>query len=98
MKKLFFLVSMAMMVQYSFGQLAYHQNNLLLNGGMYSLIPAESVHIPQPVRNAWQKDYSGVKGEKWFQDENGFMACYDFKNFQSRVLYDAEGKVLMHSR
>ena len=98
MKKLFLIATIAMIIQNSFAQLAYNDKKVLNNEKVYSDIPLKSVSVPQQVRDAWQKDYSSVKGEKWYQTSGGYIACYDYKNFESRVLYDFEGKVVMHSR
>jgi len=98
MKKLFLIAVIAISIQNSFAQLAFNDKNMLHNERINSDIPLKSVKVPQSVRDAWKNDYSSVKEMEWYQTPHGFMACYEFKNFQSRVLYDADGNVVMHSR
>ena len=98
MKKLFLIAVIAICIQDSFAQLAFNDKNLLHNERVNSDSPLKSMNVPQAVRDEWKKDYSSVSGMEWYQTPHGFMACYEFKNFQSRVLYDAEGNVVMHSR
>src|SRR5437773_998078 len=98
MKTLLLIASIALTLQHSFAQLAFNEKDIFHGERIYSDVPLKTASVPEQVKEMWQKNYSIVKGEQWYQTTNGYMACYDYRDFQSRVLYDAGGNVVMHSR
>jgi hypothetical protein len=54
--------------------------------------------VPAEVRNAWEKQHSAVTGEQWYKTDEGFIAYYPYRELQSRISYDANGKILTTSR
>ncbi|HYV91828.1 MAG TPA: hypothetical protein VE978_08595 [Chitinophagales bacterium] len=102
MKKFLLPAVFALLIENSFAQ--QNQNSVSSdNASHQEKINSDhsrlkSSNLPQPVRDSWKKNYSAIKGAQWYKTADGYMVYYDYKNFQSRILYGADGNVRMHSR
>lgn len=76
-------------------------NNQLGATKMEQLYPGHTMlkteEVPQAVRNSWQGDHSAVNGEEWYKEDSGYVVYYLSKKLQSRILYTANGEMVMRS-
>lgn len=52
--------------------------------------------VPAPVIQSFQKEFPGVKVEKWEKEGANFEAEFDLNKIENSVVYDAGGKQLEH--
>ncbi len=52
--------------------------------------------VPAPVIKSFQKEFPGVKVEKWEKEGANFEVEFDINKIENSVVYDAGGKKLEH--
>lgn len=67
----------------------------LMNGFCFSQTIKEK-DVPAAVTQAFQKEFPGVKVEKWEKEGTSFEAEFDLNKTENEVVYDASGKRIEH--
>ena len=101
MKKLFILAAFALAVQGCFTQKTQVVTNQT-TGKAEQMYPGHTLlslsEIPPAVQSAWDSEHAKVRGKEWYKTDEGFIVYYPYKKLQSRIAYDASGKILTWSR
>ena len=54
----------------------------------------KETEVPAPVKTSFEKQYPGIKVEKWEKEGTNFEAEFDLKKVETSSLFDANGTML----